>query len=107
MQNSGSLSGLSGLLCESVSALCSGDKEAEGVLPEAGHGGAGRYQRRSLQHEDPPGPAKRYGPPLTCPTGPTQRDLCSVPDPSGSVLEHDGSGRLLYTRVCDLWPKLL
>lgn len=31
---------------------CSGDKEAEGILSEAGHGGAWRYQRRSLQHED-------------------------------------------------------
>lgn len=31
---------------------CSGDKEAEGILSEAGHGGARRYQRRSLQPED-------------------------------------------------------
>lgn len=87
MQNSGSLLGLSApgvtrLLCLCLS--CSGDKEAEGILSEVGHGGARRHQRRSLQHEDPPGPAKRYDP-LTCPTGLIHRHLCSGSDPSGSV----------------------
>lgn len=42
---------------------CSGDKEAEGILSEVGHGGARRHQRRSVQHEDSPGPAKWYDPP--------------------------------------------
>lgn len=45
-----------------VCPSCSGDKEAEGVLSEVGHGGARRHQRRSLQHEDSPGPAERYAP---------------------------------------------
>lgn len=43
----------------------SGDKEAEGILSEAGHGGAWRDQRRPLQHEDSSGSAKWYAPPHT------------------------------------------
>lgn len=106
LQNSGSLPGLSARtaspgFCVIVSLLsCSGDKEAEGVLSEVGHGGARRHQRRPLQHEDPPGPAKRYDP-LTCSSRPpSEGPLLAFRSFRFSLqLEPEGSDPLLWMRV--------
>lgn len=35
--------------------MCSGDEETERILSEVRHGSAWRHQRRTLQHENPPG----------------------------------------------------
>lgn len=46
--------------CPALLLRCSGNKEAAGLLPEAGDGGSWGHQGRAEQHEDSSGSAQRY-----------------------------------------------
>lgn len=86
----------------------SGDKEAEGILSEAGHGGAWRYQRRPLQHEDSSGSTKRYAPPHTSHLGPSEFLYVSLvwfkSTRSGLELEHELELVFAALLLCVLVP---